>query len=80
MKTILVDAINTLVDKETGIFQEMYELLERYPNRKIIVTNADDEQVKKFGLDTMPYEVFTMKHNPNKTDPLYFETLLEKYS
>ncbi|MCI5051381.1 MAG: HAD hydrolase-like protein [Candidatus Pacebacteria bacterium] len=79
MKTILVDAINTFVDKENGVFQEMYELLESYPNKKIIVTNADDNQIKKFGLDTIPYELFTMKHEPNKPNPKYFETLLKKY-
>ena len=28
----------------------------------------------------MPYEVFTLKHNPEKTDPKYFEILLEKFS
>ena len=41
MKTILVDAVNTFVIKGDGIFKEMSELLEQYPNRKIILTNAD---------------------------------------
>ena len=34
--------------------------------------------LKKFGLDKMPYEVFTLKHNPEKTDPRYYETMLKK--
>jgi hypothetical protein len=38
MKTILVDAINAFVLKDNGIFQEMYRLLEEYPNNKIILT------------------------------------------
>ena len=79
MKTILVDAINTFVIKGEGIFEEMRDLLEKYPNKKIILTNADDEQMQKNGLDKMPYEVFTLKHNPEKTDPRYYETMLAHF-
>lgn len=57
----------------------MYELLETYSNRKIILTNADDEQMKKFGLDDMPYKVFTFKHNPEKTEPEYYKRMLEHF-
>lgn len=83
MKTLLVDAVNTTIIKNvTGEFikfQELFDLLETYPNRKIIVTNANDEQLKEFGLDDVPYPVFTMKHNPDKPDPLFFKTLLVQY-
>ncbi len=78
MKTILVDAINTFVLVDHGIFDEMHRLLQTYPNKKIIITNANDEQMEKFGLDKMPYEVFTLKHEPEKTDPRYFKILLAK--
>ncbi|AHB41422.1 hypothetical protein P148_SR1C00001G0631 [candidate division SR1 bacterium RAAC1_SR1_1] len=78
MKTILVDARNTFVT-EKGIFLEMEELLDTFSNTKIIVTNANDEQMKTFGLIDMPYEIFTLKHNPDKIDPVYFETLLKQY-
>lgn len=81
MKTILVDAVYCFVIENEGgfgIFKEMYDLLETFPNRKIILTGADDEQFKKFGLGEMPYEVFTLKHNPEKTDPKYYEILLQK--
>ena len=80
MKTILVDAINTFVIKENGIFQEMHDLLEKYPNPKIIVTNANDEQINFFKLDQMPYPLFTQKHNPKKSDPNYFRELLKEYN
>src|SRR3989344_4511832 len=80
MKKILVDAVNTFVIKGEGIFQEMYKVLERYPNRKIILTNADDEQMEIFGLNNMPYEVFTLKHNPEKTDPKYFQIMLKHFN
>lgn len=80
MKTILVDAIFCFVSPEGMIFKEMHELLEKYPNKKILVTGADDTQYKMWNLDKMPYEVFTLKHNPEKTDPEYFKILLNKYN
>jgi len=82
MKTIFVDAVDCFVIEDGDsfrIFKEMHDLLETLPNRKIILTGANDEQFKKFGLDTMPYEVFTLKHNPEKTDPRYYETTLKHF-
>lgn len=80
MKTILVDAVGTFVIEAVGIFQPMFDLLEKYPNRKIILTNADDKQMVEFGLTNLPYELFTLKHNPDKTDPDYFEQMLKHYN
>ena len=82
MKTILVDAVDTFViETENGfeIFEPMRKMLDEFPNRKIILTGANDEQFKKFGLNKMPYEVFTLKHNPEKTDPRYYETMLKNF-
>lgn len=79
MKTILVDAVDAFVIKGEGIYQPLYNLLEKYSNKKIILTGANDEQFKEFGLDKMPYEVFTLKHNPEKTDPQYFIKMLEHF-
>jgi HAD superfamily hydrolase (TIGR01509 family) len=78
-KTILVDAVNTFV-VDGKINQELHELVETYPNKKIILTNADDEQIKEFGLENLPYELFTLKHNPDKVDPEYFTKMLEEYN
>ncbi len=80
MKTILVDAINAFVLKDEGVFNEMYKMLEQFPNRKIILTGANDEQMEKFGLNDVPYEVFTLKHNPEKTDPKYFQMMLKHFN
>jgi FMN phosphatase YigB (HAD superfamily) len=80
MKTILVDAVNCFVIKGEGIFEEMHKMLEQYPNRKIILTGANDEQMNTFGLKGMPYEVFTLKHNPEKTSPEYYETMLKHFN
>ena len=79
MKTILVDAVDAFVIEGKGIFKGMHTLLETYSNRKVIPTGANDEQFKEFGLDKMPYEVFTLKHNPEKTDPKYYEIMLEHF-
>lgn len=77
MKTILVDAVDTFVIEGKGVYQPMFELLEQYPNRKIILTNANDEQMAPFALTNLPYELFTLKHNPDKIDPKYFRTMLK---
>lgn len=80
MRTILVDAVNTFVIEGKGVYKPLYDLLETYPNRKIILTNANDEQMVKFGLNDVPYEVFSLKHNPDKLDQIYFKTMLEHFS
>lgn len=80
MKTILVDAVGCFVIEGAGIYQPLHDLLEQYPNRKIILTNANDEQMAQFGLLDMPYEVFTLKHNPDKPDPVYFKTMLAHFT
>ncbi len=79
MKTILIDAIDTFSATTGEIFQDIHQLVETYPNTKILVTGANDEQFKEWKLDTMPYEIFTLKHNPEKVDPLFYTTLLEHF-
>ena len=79
MKTLLVDAVDAFVIEGEGIFKEMQNLLEKQPNKKIILTGANDKQSKEFGLDEMPYEVFTLKHDPEKTDPEYYKQMLQHF-
>ena len=78
MKTILVDAVDCFVTEKV-IDQELYAMLEQYPNRKILLTGANNEQIVEFGLVSMPYEVFTLKHNPEKADPAYYQTMLAHF-
>jgi len=80
MKTILVDALHTFVIEGEGIYKPLHDLLETYPNKKIVLTLADEEKMKKFGLDVLPYEVFTTSFDPMKTDPEYYKQVLEKYN
>ncbi len=83
MKTILVDAIECFIIEKDGkyiIFQDMYNLLETYSNKKIILTGASDDKRELFGLDNMPYEVFTLKHNPEKTDLEYYRIMLKNFN
>lgn len=79
MKTILVDAIYTFVSNEGEMSRPLFELLEAYPNRKILLTGGDDAQVEKWKLKSMPYEFFTLKHNPDKSDPKYYETMFAHF-
>ena len=72
MKTILIDAKHCLIiEKENKyeIFRDMYKLLETYLNKKIILTNASYDGGKLYDLNRIPYEIFTLKNNPNKKDP-----------
>jgi len=86
MKTILVDAVYCLVvPGSTGgfeLYEEMHDMLETFPNDKIVVTGADAEETLKFNLAAIPdvYKVFTLSHNPDKTDPDYFNQLLHEFS
>ncbi len=79
MKTILVDAVGTFV-VDVNINEVLHQLLENYPNKKIILTNANDEQLVSFGLVNMPYKMFTLKHNPDKVNPTYFKKMLEHFN
>lgn len=79
MKIILVDAIYCLLDKEGNIFKEMHDLLETFPNKKIILTGANDEQIKMFKLNQAPYPFFTLKHDPEKSSPEYYKKMLDQY-
>lgn len=80
MKTILVDAVNAFIIPGEGINRQMFDLLEKYPNKKIILTNADDSQIITFGLTDLPYELFTLKHNPDKINPSYFQLMLAHFA
>ncbi len=80
MKTILIDAVNTLVDKNTGLNKELFTLLESFPNKKIILTGANQEQIQKYSLNTLPYKLFTLNHNPEKTNPEYFKIMLKHFN
>lgn len=82
MKTILVDAVDCFVIQSSDgfhIFEPMRKLLDEFPNKKIILTGADDNQIKTFGLDKMQYEVFSLKHNPEKTNPEYYTRMLHHF-
>lgn len=79
MKTILVDARNTFVI-ENGINEDIKNLLDSYKNNKIILTNANEEEKIKLGIINMPYEVFSLSHKPNKTEPEYYKIMLNSFS
>lgn len=60
MKTILVDAVDAFIIENEGefsIYKKMHDLLEKYLNKKVLLTWANDEQFKEFGLDKMPIDM-----------------------
>ena len=79
MKTILVDAYNTFVTEE-GVNREMHVMLETFPNKKIILTNANEEKQVEFWLVNLPYPMFTQNFDPLKHDPEFYRTLLKEYN
>lgn len=79
MRIILIDLINSFFIKNHGINQELFALLESYPHKKILTTNATDEYLEELGIRTMPYDVFSLERNPSKTEKAYYERLAEKY-
>ena len=78
-KVILVDAVKTFVIEGQGIFKEMYDLLETFENKKIILTNASFEKFEYYELNKMPYEVFTLQHNPEKSNQEYYKLMLSHF-
>lgn len=79
MKTILVDAVHCLLIKGRGINKELFELLEEWPNRKLLLTNATEDKMKALGFEEVSYEVFTLNREPPKTNPEYFRRMLKHY-
>jgi FMN phosphatase YigB (HAD superfamily) len=79
MKIILVDAWNTFI-KDKKIDSTIYKLLEGFKNKKIILTNANEQELVNYGIINMPYEVFSLSHKPNKDNPFYFKSLIKKYN
>ena len=80
MKTILVDAYLTLILPDTGVDKDLRQLLDTYPNSKIVLTNATADQMIQMGIDKSPYEVFTCSHEPDKIDPDFYKKFLSKYN
>lgn len=78
MKTILVDARNTFITAE-WVDQNLKTFLDSLENPKIILTNANEDEKIKLGIVNMPYEVFSLSHNPDKINPIYYQKMLGKY-
>lgn len=78
MKTILVDARKVFITAE-WVNQDLKSFLDSLENPKIILTNANEEERTKIWIINMPYDVFSLSHNPDKTNPIYYQKMLEKY-
>lgn len=78
-KVILVDAMGAFVYENEGIYEPLHKLLETYPNKKIVLTMAPDDLMEKWGLNNLPYEVYTSKRDPMKVNPQYYKDVLDHF-
>lgn len=79
MKKILaIDAVGCLVDFKGNINTKVKNLLQKFDNKKIVLTNADDKEKKKY-LKNVSYETFTLNHKPDKSAKKYYKKFLSKY-
>ncbi len=88
LPVIFIDAINTSIIKKDPDWlltpdnlepnHELRNYLDTLPYAKIIVTNADADVIRTVLKNKTFGNVFTLNNNPNKTDPSYYEKLLEK--
>lgn len=77
-KVILVDTWHVFIT-EDGINKDIENILNSFANKKILLTNSSKEQNEEHGIINMSYEVFTLSHNPGKSDPEYYKIMLEKF-
>lgn len=80
MKTILIDAVHTFIDSNGIIDTKIEDILDAYELPKIIVTNASVETFQKLAMDLLPYPVFTLSGEPRKSNPEYFQMLMQEYN
>ncbi len=79
IKVILVDAINCLINKNDGINKELADYLNNLNKKIIVVSNAEKDSIKH-QLKDYDFEVFSLNKNPEKSNSLYFKTLLKNYN
>lgn len=80
MKTILIDAVHTFINEHGIIDKKINELLDQYDHPKIIVTNMSVEKFQELAMDLLPYPVFTLSGEPRKSNPEYFQILMQEYN
>ena len=86
--TLLIDAVKTLISSDAeytyetrALNKELADYLATRPEHIIVVTNAPSDKYKKIRelLSAYSFDTFTLSHKPAKTDPAYFDHLLEYY-
>ena len=79
-KIILVDAVHCLVDENGKVNKELKDYLDKFENKKIILTNAPHNKHKDFFSGVKDYQIFTLENKPNKKNPEYYNEFLEKFN
>jgi alanyl-tRNA synthetase len=78
-RTLLIDGMHCLYDKEFKINEKLINLLDSINTRKIIVVNGNKEKAEGL-LGGKGYEVFSLDGKINKDSKEFFERLLERCS
>ena len=78
-KILAIDAINCFVNLNGKINVKIKSIIDKFNNKKIILTNADKKEKKLF-LKNINYEIFSLEHKPEKLNPTYFKKFLLKYN
>lgn len=85
---LLVDAARTIINSDEhynietwSLNKELADFLHNLGNKVIVVTNADGQKLDKVKtiLSDYSFDIFSLERNPNKTDPIYFQHLLDTY-
>lgn len=76
-KIILLDGMHCLFDENFVVHKEIEHGIKSFGSRVIIITNAPKEKMIKITEET-GFEVVTYENNPNKTNPEFFEIMLQE--
>ncbi|MDP2103933.1 MAG: alanine--tRNA ligase-related protein, partial [Candidatus Gracilibacteria bacterium] len=74
-KTILIDGMYCLFDKDFKLNEEVYNKIISFGEKVIIITNAPIIKMKEIQEQT-GFEVITYENNPPKINPEYFKKML----
>jgi HAD superfamily hydrolase (TIGR01509 family) len=76
-KIILLDGMHCLFDENFVVNKDVEHGVKSFGSRVIIITNAPKEKMVKISEET-GFEVVTYENNPNKTNPEFFEIMLQE--
>ena len=77
-RTLLIDGMHCLYDEEFNIDKKLFDMLQFFNAKKILVVNNYKEKAEEL-LKDKGYEVFSFNRKILKNNKNFFEKLLERY-